>query len=110
MKLCKSVLSVVVCVTLVSSCVSKLDRPPERDGYVVQAYHFCEKCESLQGGIYEKGPFKKFSSDQRKECVHEWQEISRDRFMQLAVDLHAVDWSKEPGHFWNGGIQVEQED
>jgi len=81
-------------------CSSQRDRAPIRDSYVVRAYHYCEKCGSLQGGVYEKGPFKTFSSPDRNQCVHAWQEISRERFMQLATQLHGMDWSQESGIAW----------
>jgi hypothetical protein len=87
------------CVITLASCASQRDRQPQRDGYVVQAYHYCDKCGTLQGGIYEKGPFKTLPGKNKAECVHQWHEIPRDRFTQLATELYDVDWSTEPVRF-----------
>ena len=94
-------LALTVTLLFLSSCVSQRDRAPERDGYVVHAYHYCEKCRSLQGGVYEKGPFKAFPGENKKNCIHEWQEISRERFFQRATERYDVDWSKEPALAWH---------
>ena len=76
-------LAFLITFPLLSSCASKRDRAPERAGYVVHAYHYCEKCQSLQGGIYEKGPFRTFPGENKKDCIHEWQECKR-RFDTVA--------------------------
>lgn len=99
---------IAACIPL-ASCIR--DRPPERDGYIVHAYHYCPKCGSLQGGIYEKGPFRKFPGPNKEQCVHEWQEITREHFMEMATTEYGKDWSKEPARFWNppeaGDLQSE---
>lgn len=66
----------------------------------MHAYHFCDKCDSLQGGIYEKGPFERFAGPNKDNCEHEWQEITRECFKQLATDKYNVDWDQETAHFW----------
>jgi hypothetical protein len=83
-----------------ASCASPRDQPPRREGYIVHAYHHCEKCGTVQGGIYEKGPFKQFPGPDKESCRHEWREISREEFKRLAAEDHRVDWSQEPAMFW----------
>ena len=99
MKTPKVSLALTVALLFLSSC--QHNRGPVRDQAVIVAYHYCEECRSLQGGLYEKGPFKSFPGENRKNCIHEWQEISEARFYQLATELYDVDWSKEPGIFWH---------
>lgn len=89
---------------LVTSCVSHRDQPPERDGFVVHAYHYCPRCDSLQGGVYEKGPLKSFPGPNKSQCEHQWQEVPREQFKELATDLHGFDWSREPGIFWRDKV------
>jgi hypothetical protein len=47
-----------------------------------------------------KSAFKVFPAPNKDACVHQWEEISRDRFKQLATDRYGVDWSEESAHFW----------
>ena len=91
----------VLTLLLISSCISPRDLPPERGADIVQADHYCKKCQSLQGGICDKGPLKVFPGKDKKNCTHEWEEVSRGRFKQLASALYDVDWSKDPMPFWN---------
>jgi hypothetical protein len=92
--------------TLITSCVSHRDQPPERDGFVVHAYHYCPRCDSLQGGVYEKGPFKSFPGPNKSQCEHQWQDVPRERFTELATELHGIDWSREPMYFWRDNPNV----
>lgn len=94
-----SILVVVMCLAL-TSCASRRDQSPHRDGYVVHAYHFCDKSGSLQGGVYEKGPFKQFPGPYKEECEHEWKEITRGQFKQLAAEKYNVNWNRESARFW----------
>ena len=92
---------VVVAVSLLPSCTSLPDRPPQREAYVVEAYHYCPECGTLQGGIYEKGPFKAFPGPNKETCSHQWEEITRERFKQLATDMYGADWTQESARFWS---------
>jgi hypothetical protein len=74
--------------------VNLTDQPPPHD-MIEQAYHYCEKCGSLEGGIYGKGPFKSFPGEGKKECIHEWKTITRGEFKRIAVEKYGVDWNKE---------------
>lgn len=93
---------VTAAIMLTSSCAQfrRIDRPPSLDAYCVHAYHACDKCGSLQGGIYNKGPFKRFPGPEKASCQHEWREIVRDEFKELASQNHGVDWSQESAMFW----------
>lgn len=100
--------TVMFCVLLlfIASCTrfSRYDRPPKRDAYCATAYHFCKKCNSLQGGIYEKGPFLNFPGPEKEKCIHEWEEISRKEFKRLATEKYKHDWADESTHFWKEAI------
>ena len=67
---------------------------------VENAYFHCAKCESLEGGNFGKGPTKSFDGKGRRQCVHKWERITRDRFKTIAEKQHGVDWSKEIP-FWS---------
>lgn len=47
-------------------------------GGIYVAYYQCTKCKSLCGGIFGKGPTEKSIID--KECIHQWNAITKDRF------------------------------
>jgi hypothetical protein len=66
------------------------------------SYYCCDKCLSLEGGMWgktAKGTLKKYSGSYKKECIHEWREISKEEFKSLATKYYSVDWSKEHW-FW----------
>ena len=87
---------------LVSCSNESTDLPPDLNGMViVEAFHHCEKCGSLTGGIHGKGPTKHFDGTNRKNCVHEWTELDRKTFMDTATKLYNIDWSSDPVYYWN---------
>ncbi len=55
----------------------------------------CEKSRSLRGGIYGKGPFKKFGPKESNCNKREWTEIDKNEFKKLATTWYGYDWSKE---------------
>jgi len=63
-------------------------------------YYACDKCGSLDGGIYGKGPHKRLRSESGHWCVHRWHELSRAEFKQRAADQFGVDWFRE-GFWWS---------
>lgn len=67
---------------------------------VEMAFFKCEKCRSLEGGIYGKGPFKSFHSPQARTCIHQWQKINLGEFRTLATNWMGCDWTQE-GQWWN---------
>jgi hypothetical protein len=62
---------------------------------VEQKYSKCEKSSNLEGGIYGKGPFKRFGPEKAACSKAEWVEIDKAEFKRLATAWHGVDWSKE---------------
>jgi hypothetical protein len=78
---------------------SRPDRPP-RHTMIDQAYFICYRCQSAQGGIYGKGPFKEFRSKSASQCVHEWSPVSRDEFKRFTGAVYHQDWSSEIP-FWS---------
>jgi hypothetical protein len=68
----------------------------EPDHMMIDVKFFkCDKSKDLRGGIYGKGPFKRFGppkSDCRKD---EWIEITKDEFKMLATKWYGYDWSNE---------------
>src|SRR5262249_9885229 len=75
------------------------DRPPKHK-VVEEAYFICYRCQSAQGGIYSKGPFKNFPSKTAPRCVHKWSRVSRDEFKRFIATVYHQDWSLEIP-FWS---------
>ena len=72
----------------------RTNRPPDHM-MIEMAFFKCDKCRSLEGGIYGKGPFKSLHTPQAAQCVHNWQKISRDEFKALATQWQGVEWGSE---------------
>lgn len=72
-------------------------RQPPGYALIVEKYHVCTKQKALHGGIFGKGPTKRFFPEKsRKWCWRwEWSEVSADEFKYLASKWYGVDWSKE---------------
>ena len=95
----KTLLFTMIAGLLVGCAGCHTNRPPEHM-MIEMAYFKCDKCKSLEGGIYRKGPFKSLHSAQAKQCVHEWQRIDKKEFKSLATEWQDVDWSGEIP-FWS---------
>lgn len=78
--------------------------PPEHK-IIEMAFFKCEKCRSLEGGIYGKGPFKSLRSPDAKACVHDWQPIDMAEFKQLGTEWRGVDWAREIP-FWSENKEI----
>lgn len=72
---------------------------PPKHAMIEQAYFKCEKCDSIQGGIYGKGPVKLLDSDKAQTCFHKWQRIDRTEFKKLGIDWFNINWEQE-GFNW----------
>ncbi len=70
------------------------NQPPSH-GKVERAFFCCAKCDSLDGGIYGKGPTQSLRTPEAARCRHEWKPVSRDQFKELAHDNFGVDWAKQ---------------
>lgn len=87
----------VFALSLVVSCSN---RPPYSFlPPIAEEYFRCEKCGSLDGGIYGKGPLMHPRTSTGDECVHDWKLISRVQFKEVATASFGVDWSTK-GPWW----------
>lgn len=73
----------------------RVDRGPHDGPFppIAHEYHVCDKCGSLDGGVYGKGPHKRFRTDAGGWCAHDWRPIDRAEFKQQAAERFGVDWS-----------------
>lgn len=62
---------------------------------IEEAYFECPKTRSLQGGIFGKGPLRRFGPVTGGCRAAEWKRISRVEFKAKAVGWYGVDWSRE---------------
>jgi hypothetical protein len=76
----------------------KHEAPPHR--MIELAYFKCDASRNLEGGIYGKGPFKRFGPEQSACSSSEWASIKREEFKRLAAEWYGYDWNKEIP-FWN---------
>lgn len=84
---------------LVGSTGCRTSRPPDHM-MVEMAFFKCEKCKSLEGGIYGKGPFRSLHTPEAQKCVHDWQRTSKEEYKALATQWQGVDWSSAI-QFWS---------
>jgi hypothetical protein len=61
---------------------------------IAEEYFACDKCGSLHGGIYGKGPLASFATPGAAQCWHRWQPISRADFQQRAARDFPAEWEK----------------
>ncbi len=76
-----------------------MDRRPSH-GLVEQAYFLCYKCGNAEGGIYGKGPFRKFGGSKPWKCLHKWKRVNREEFKAFVTAHFGIDWAKEIP-FWS---------
>jgi hypothetical protein len=87
---------IVIILTLLFSMMGTRCRGEEPDHKMIDYRFFkCEKSRDLRGGIYGKGPFKRFGADKSKCKNTEWIEINQEEFKSLATEWYGYDWSKE---------------
>ena len=63
-------------------------------------YFKCEKCHAMEGGIYGKGPLKRYRTSTSRGCRHNWERISRSEFKLLASQWHGEVWRNYTSGFW----------
>jgi len=86
----------VILLTLLFSLMGPRSRGAEPDHKMIDYRFFkCEKTRDLRGGIYGKGPFKRFGPEESKCKKTEWVEINREEFKSLATEWYGYDWSQE---------------
>ena len=69
------------------------ERPPHL--MIEEAYFVCLPSHTLQGGIFGKGPIRKFGPQPGACAEIEWRRISREQFKDLAVQWYAVAWERD---------------
>lgn len=94
------VLALVAMVVLALFLWSSLKQPPAH-ALIVEKYYVCQTHQALHGGIFGKGPTKRFfPPDGRQWCWRwEWKEIGKEEFKLLASKWYGADWNKE-GDWW----------
>ena len=85
----------IIMAGLFSGCAGYRTNRPTDHTMIEMAYFKCDKCRSLEGGIYGKGPFKSLHTPQADKCVHNWQKVSSDEFKALATQWQGVEWNDE---------------
>ena len=59
---------------------------------IEQAYFKCISSKNLEGGIYGKGPFKKFGPEDPLCSTSQWIKINKTEFKVLAEQWYSYDW------------------
>ena len=81
-----TILVILVILILVIAYIwwDALKQPPAH-ALIIEKYYVCREHEILHGGIFGKGPTKKFSKSNRKTWCwrSEWEEIDRKTFKNL---------------------------
>jgi hypothetical protein len=104
----KIILPIVLVCIIAGGLGCNVNRRPEHLP-VEMAFFKCEKCRSLEGGIFGKGTEKLYSPKSEK-CVHDWQRISKKEFKKLGTQWRGVDWKREGiGFFWQNDEPDKQE-
>lgn len=88
----------VLLLTSAPACAGKHEPPPHK--MIDVGYFKCEPSRSLEGGIYGKGPFKRFGPEKSSCSASEWIPVTQEEFKRVATEWYGYDWSKEIP-FWN---------
>lgn len=100
--------SLPILAIMLSGCVG-LDRPPHTfTPPIAEEYHACQKCGSLHGGIYGKGPLASFKKDGANACRHRWSRIEKQTFQKRAKEEHPEEWKAAPPFFRQGEADIEE--
>ena len=60
-----------------------------------EAYFVCASSRSLHGGIFGKGPIRRYGPRPGTCTTSEWKRVGREEFKATATQWHGVDWAKE---------------
>jgi hypothetical protein len=69
------------------------DRPPAL--LAEEAYFECPASRSLQGGVFGKGPVRRFGPSPATCSGNGWQRITREDFKAKATRWYGKDWEAE---------------
>ena len=82
------------------------ERPPHI--MIEEAYFSCSASRSLQGGIFGKGPLRKFGPEPGDCSAKQWQRITRTQFKALAEQWYGVDWSADVRFFSEDRVEAQR--
>ena len=82
------------------------ENPPYK--MIEMAYFKCEASRNLEGGIYGKGPLKRFGPEESACTQKQWVRISREEFKGLATQWYGQDWDSEIP-WWNLDVKPNSE-
>ena len=71
------IITILISVLFLMRIFSPFNRKPKSKYMIFVGYYKCEKCRSLEGGIYGKGPMKILHSKKSIWCIHKWEEINK---------------------------------
>ena len=91
-----------VCTLFLCATLSALAGEPPPHGMIELAYFECVESHSLQGGIFGKGPLRRFGPVPGDCAKAQWKRISRGEFKSLATAWYGVDWTSEAPFFSRG--------
>ena len=93
-------IGLVVVVAMLCGCSMAGEPPPH--AMVERAYFECVESHSLQGGIFGKGPLRRFGPVPGDCSEAQWKRISREEFKSLATAWYGIDWTSEIPFFSHG--------
>ncbi len=76
-------------------------KQPPSYGKIEEKYYVCRQQKLLEGGVFGKGPMRKFPEDNSEFWCYrdDWEEIDKNTFKGLATDWYAVNWASDTP-FW----------
>ena len=84
----------LIALLLTSGCVGPGRLPHTFMPPIAEEYYACEKCDSLHGGIYGKGPLANYATKEAPSCWHDWKPVSKTEFQTKAAEDFPSDWAK----------------
>ena len=92
---------------LVAPLLAVAAEPPPHN-MIEEAYFLCSASRTLEGGIFGKGPLRKFGPQPGQCKAAEWRPITRTEFKALATQWYTVDWSRDIEFFREDRVGVER--
>ena len=100
MNVTRSLISLLLIIFTPILVAGEHEAPPHK--MIEQAFFKCEASKTLEGGIYGKGPFRRFGPKESLCSENEWVKINQKEFKLLAKQWHSYDWSNEKNMpFWS---------
>jgi len=89
------ILALCLCTFILSGCFGSLSKRPPAYGSIVEAFYVCEEKKLLVGGVWGKGPIRKFGLEDDSCWRNEWKELNRNEFKELATKWYGKNWANE---------------